>query len=115
MKKKRICTLLFFAVLTLVLSSCHTRHVSDIRPNMTKEDAVSLWGSTDLITFKTVNGKTVETWEYHFAASNSVCWITFIENRVTNTGCKQRPQYYYPYPYGYYYRYPGYYYPYGPY
>lgn len=119
MKKKRIYSLVFFVVIALFLFSCHTRHVSDIKPNMTKQDVVSLWGTTDLITYKTENGKTVETWEYHFAASNSVCWITFIEDRVTNTGCKQRPQYYYSYPYRYYYPYPGYsypyYYPYGPY
>ena len=112
MKRKRICYIFLFIVLILVFSSCHPRHVSDIKPNMTKEEVVSLWGTTDLITYNTVNGKTVETWEYHFAASNSVCWITFLQDRVTNTRCRQSgPRYYsYPYPYPY-----GYYYPYGPY
>ncbi|MGZ3538248.1 MAG: hypothetical protein ACXVAB_09475 [Thermodesulfobacteriota bacterium] len=119
MKRKNICYGFFLIVLILVFSSCHPRHASDIRPNMTKEDVVSLWGTTDLITYKTVDGKTVETWEYHFASSGSVCWITFVQDRVTNTGCKQRPRYY-SYPYGYYYPYPygyysPYYYPYGPY
>ncbi len=114
MKKKRISSLVLFTVLSFFLLSCHVRHASDIRPNMTKEDVVSLWGTTDLITYKTVNGKTIETWEYHFAASNSVCSITFVEDRVTNTGCKQSPRYY-SYPYGYYYPYSGYYYPYYPY
>ena len=112
MKRKRIRYILLFIGLALIFSSCHPRHVSDIRPNMTKEEVVSLWGTTDLITYNTVQGKTVETWEYHFASSDSICWITFDQDRVTSTRCQQRPRRYYPYPYGYYYPY---YYPYGPY
>jgi len=113
MKRKRICYAFLFVVLILVFSSCHPRQVADIKPNMTKEDVVSLWGTTNLITYNTVQGKTVETWEYHFATSNSICWVTFVQDRVTNTQCKQRAPYYYAYPYRYYYPYPyGYYYPY---
>lgn len=112
MKRKRICYIFLFFVLILVFSSCHPRHVSDIKPNMTKEEVMSLWGKTDLITYNTVNGKTVETWEYHFATSDSICLITFVQDRVANTRCQQRPSYYYAYPYRYYYPY---YYPYGPY
>jgi len=120
MKKKRIGYVFLFIVLILVFSSCHPRHASDIRPNMTKEEVVSLWGKTDLITHNTVDGKTVETWEYHFATSDSIYWITFAQDRVTNTRCRQRPPYYYSYPYRYYYPYPyryysPYTYPYSPY
>jgi hypothetical protein len=43
---------------------------------MTKEEVVSLWGKTDLITFKTADGKTFETWEYHF----SVVTLYHIDN-----------------------------------
>jgi len=112
MKGKRICYGFLFIVLILVFSSCHPRQVADIKPNMTKEDVMSLWGTTNLITHNTVEGKTVETWEYHFATSDSVCWVTFVQDRVTNTQCKQRRPYYYAYPYRYYYPYPyGYYYP----
>jgi hypothetical protein len=96
-------------VLILVFSSCHPRHISDIKPNMTKEEVMSLWGKTDLITHKTVSGKHVETWEYHFATSDSICWITFIQDRVATTQCRRPAPYYYPYPYRYYYPY---YYPY---
>jgi hypothetical protein len=88
MERKRITCLVLFVVLILVLSSCHPRHVSDIKLAMTKEEVISLWGPTDLITYKTVNGTTLETWEYHFANSASVCWITFIQDRVAAT-----PQY----------------------
>ena len=113
MKRKKIGYLFLFIALILVFSSCHPRHASDVRPNMTKEEVVSLWGKTDLITYNTVNGKTVETWEYHFATSNSMCWITFDQDRLTNTRCQQRAPYYYSYPYRYYYPYPyRYYYPY---
>ena len=113
MKRKRICYGFLFIALILVFSSCHPRQVADIKPNMTKEDVVSLWGTTNLITYNTVQGKSVETWEYHFATSNSICWVTFVQDRVTNTQCKPRPSYYYAYPYRYYYPYPyGYYYPY---
>ena len=120
MERKGIICLLFFAALILVFSSCHPRHVSDIRTNMTKEEVVSLWGTTDLITYKAVDGKTVETWEYHFFNTDSVCWVTFSQDRVVSTECRNAPRggyyyaypyypFYYPFPYPYYYPY---YYPY---
>jgi hypothetical protein len=88
MERKRIVCLFLFGVLILVFSSCHPRHVSDIRPNMTKEEVVSLWGKTDLISFRTVNGKVVETWEYHFSNTDSLCWVTFSQDRVVATQCR---------------------------
>jgi hypothetical protein len=126
MGKESITFLCLFVVLILISSSCHPRHVSDIRPNMTKEEVVSSWGRTDLITYKTTNGITLETWEYHFAGSDSICQITFIQDRVTTNPQCRRPTveeryysqserqfypepYYYPYPYlFYYYPYPYY-------
>jgi hypothetical protein len=120
MEKKRIIWLFLFAVLILAFSSCHPRHVSDIKLNMTKEEVVSLWGETDLITHRTANGKPAETWEYHFSNTDSICWVTFIQERVVSTQCRRPPYprpYYYRYPYyPYYYPYPYryYYYPYGP-
>ncbi len=123
MERKRIICLFLFAILILVFSSCHPRYVSDIKPAMTKKEVVSLWGRTNLITYKTTNGTTLETWEYHFAGTGSICRITFIEDRVTaNPQCDRppveeryysqserqpypEPYYYpYPYPYPYYYR-----------
>jgi hypothetical protein len=118
MERKGIICLFLFVILILAFSSCHRRHVSDIKPAMTKEQVVSLWGRTDLITYKTTNGITLETWEYHFASSGSICQITFIQDRVTTTECRPSERryysqlevqpysepYYYPYPYPYYYR-----------
>jgi hypothetical protein len=117
MERKTIICLFLFVVLAVVFSSCHPRHVSDIRPNMTKEEVVSLWGKTDLITHRPVNGKTIETWEYHFLNSDSMCWVSFSQDRVVTTQCRPlRRGYYYPNPYySYYYPYPSpypYYYPY---
>jgi hypothetical protein len=120
MERKRIIYLFLFGALILVFSSCHPRHVSDIRPNMTKEEVISFWGGTDLITHKTVEGKPIEIWEYHFSNSGSVCWVTFSQDKVVSTECRNAPRgryyyaypyypYYYPYPYPYYYPY---YYPY---
>ena len=87
MGRKRIVSLFLLVGLILVFSSCHPRHVSDIKSNMTKEEVISLWGKTDFITFKAVNGKTIETWEYHFLNSNSICLVTFSQDRVVNTQC----------------------------
>jgi len=87
MERKRILCLFLFVVLVLVLSSCHPRRVSDIKSNMTKEEVVSLWGKTPLITTKTVDGKTIDVWEYHFLSFNSVCSITFSQDRVVSTQC----------------------------
>lgn len=88
MGKKKIFCLFLFVVLILVFSSCHPRHVSDIKPNMTREEVVSLWGRTPLISYRTVSGKTIETWEYHFLNSKSVCWVTFSQDRVVTTQCQ---------------------------
>ncbi len=110
MERKRIIYLFLFGALILVFSSCHPRHVSDIRPNMTKEEVLSFWGGTNLITHKTVGGKPVEIWEYHFFNTDSICWVTFSQDRVVSTECRRARRYYYAYPY-YPYPYP-YYYPY---
>jgi len=117
MKRGKITCLFLFVALIFVFSSCHPRHVSDIRTNMTKEEVVSLWGKTDFITYRTVNGKTVETWEYHFSNTDSICLVTFSQDRVVGTECRRQPRpepYYYTYPYyPYYYPYAyPYYYPY---
>lgn len=85
-RKKIICLFLF--VFVFALSSCRPRHVSDIKVNMTKEEVISLWGKTPLVTNKTADGKTVETWEYHFMSSNTACSITFSQDRVVNTRCE---------------------------
>jgi hypothetical protein len=113
MKMERIICLLLFVALILIFSSCHPRHVSDVKPNMTKEEVVSLWGKTDLITHRTVNEKTLETWEYHFSNTDSICLVNFSQDRVVGTECRRQPRpepYYYTYPYyPYYYPYPNYY------
>jgi len=88
MEGKKIICLFLFVVAVLVFSSCHPRRVSDIKPNMTKEEVVSLWGKTPLIITQTVDGKTIETWEYHFFSSNSACSITFSQDRVVSTQCR---------------------------
>ncbi len=87
MERKRIPCLFLFVVLILISSSCHPRHVSDIKKDMTKEEVVSLWGKTGLITHGTVKGRPVEIWEYHFSSSGSVCRITFSQDRVAATQC----------------------------
>jgi hypothetical protein len=111
MEKKKIIYLCLFAVLILIFTSCHPRHVSDIKPTMTKEEVVSLWGPTNLITQKTTNERTFEIWEYHFASSGSICSVTFFQDRVTTTECHPSERGYYsqlaiPYPGPYYYPYP---------
>ena len=94
-KKTIICLVLFVG---LVLFSCHPRHATDVRLGMTKDDVIALWGPTPLITYKTVNRTTYETWEYHFATSGSVCWVTFVQDRVAAPlQCRQ------PAPAGWYY------------
>jgi len=88
MERKRIIYLFLLVVLALISCSCHPRRVSDIKPNMTKEEVASLWGKTPLVTHKTVDAKVVETWEYHFSGSGSICQVTFSDERVTATQCR---------------------------
>jgi hypothetical protein len=88
MEKKKIICLLLFVVLIFVSSSCHPRRISDIKPAMTKEKVVSLWGPTNLITYKDADGMNLEIWEYHFASSDSICSIIFVQDRVARTECR---------------------------
>ena len=92
MEKKKIICLFLFVVLIFVFSSCHPRHISNIKPAMTKEEVVSLWGPTNLITHETINGTALEIWEYHFTTSYSICRVTFAQDRVTaNPQCDRPP------------------------
>ena len=89
MEKKKIIYLFLFVVLILVLSSCHSRSITDIKPAMTKEKVISLWGSTNLISHKNVEGLgDMEIWEYHFASSDTICSVIFVQNRVARTECR---------------------------
>jgi hypothetical protein len=88
MERKNLVHLFLPVVLFLFFVSCHARRVSDIKPNMTKEEVASLWGKTPLVTHKTVDEKAVEIWEYHFSGSGSDCWITFSQERVEGTQCR---------------------------
>ncbi len=88
MERKSLVHLFLLVAFFLVFVSCHARRVSDIKPNMTKEEVASLWGKTPLVTQKTVDEKAVEIWEYHFSGSGSVCQVTFSQERVTATQCQ---------------------------
>jgi len=88
MERKKKIHLVLLVALALVFVSCHPRRVSDIKPNMTKEEVASLWGKTPLVTLKTVDGKAVEIWEYHFSGSGSICRVTFSQERVEGTQCR---------------------------
>jgi hypothetical protein len=93
MERKKIIYLFLLFALVLVFSSCHPKRIfihrqfSDIQPNMTKEEVASLWGSTPLIS-KTDDKGTVEAWEYHFSKANTVCWVTFSQERVVAIQCR---------------------------
>jgi hypothetical protein len=89
MEKKRITCLFIFVVLILVFSSCSTRSMTDIKPAMTKEKVISLWGTTNLISHKNVEGLgDLEVWEYHFESSDTICSVIFVQNRVARTECR---------------------------
>jgi hypothetical protein len=89
MEKKKIICLLLFVFLILVSSSCQTRNISDIQPAMTKEKVISLWGPTELISHKNVEGLgDLEIWEYHFESSDTICSVIFVQNRVARTECR---------------------------
>jgi hypothetical protein len=89
MEKKRIFFLFLFVVLIFVFSSCHTRSITDIKPAMTKEKVISLWGPTNLISHKNVEGLgDLEIWEYHFESSDTICSVIFVQNRVARTECR---------------------------
>ena len=88
MEKKKIICLFLFVVLILVSSSCASRSISDIKPAMTKEKVISLWGETNRMYHKNADGFTFEVWEYHFAGSDTICSIIFVQDRVARTECR---------------------------
>jgi hypothetical protein len=57
MERKRIIYMFLFVVLVLFFPSCHPRNVSDIKPNMTKEEVVSLWGKHPLPPLRLLMGR----------------------------------------------------------
>jgi hypothetical protein len=88
MENRKIVCLFLFVFLTLVLSSCQSHNISDIKPAMTKENVISLWGRTNFITYKNADGFTLEIWEYHFDSEDSICSIIFVKERVARTECR---------------------------
>jgi hypothetical protein len=89
MEKKKIVCLFLLVSLVLVFSSCHSRSITDIKPAMTKEKVISLWGPTNLMTHKNVDGLgDLEVWEYHFESSDTICSVIFVQNRVARTECR---------------------------
>ena len=89
MEKKKIICLFLFVVLILVSSACHARKITDIKPAMTKEQVISLWGSTSLISHQNVEGLgRLEVWEYHFESSDTICSVIFVQDRVARTECR---------------------------
>jgi hypothetical protein len=88
MDKKIVC-LFVLLLLIPVFSSCHSRSMTDIKPAMTKEKVISLWGTTNLISHKNVEGLgDLEIWEYHFESSDTNCSVIFVQNRVARTECR---------------------------
>jgi len=89
MEKKKIVCLFLLVFLVFVFSSCHSRSITDIKPAMTKEKVISLWGPTNLMTHKNVDGLgAVEIWEYHFESSDTICSVIFVQERVARTECR---------------------------
>ena len=88
MENKKIVSLFLFVVLILVFSSCHSRSISDIKPAMTKEKVISLWGETNRMYHKNADGFVFEVWEYHFAASDTMCSVIFVQDRVARVECR---------------------------
>ena len=89
MKNKKIVCLSLMVALVLVFASCHTRSISDVKPSMTKEQVISLWGTTNLITHRNVQGLgDMEIWDYHFASSDTICSVIFVQNRVARVECR---------------------------
>jgi hypothetical protein len=88
MDKKIVC-LFVLLLLIPVFSSCHSRSMTDIKPAMTKEKVISLWGTTNLISHKNVEGLgDLEIWDYHFESSDTICSVIFVQNRVARTECR---------------------------
>ncbi len=76
-----------FIILALVFSSCHPRHISDIKAGVTKEEVVSLWGKERLVSYNIIDGKNIESWEYYLSKSNSICRIDFFQDTVVASEC----------------------------
>jgi len=85
-RKKVIFALLLMAMIFL-LASCHVRRPADIRPGITKEDVIRVWGGTYYPTQQIREGKQVEVWEYQFSNSGAVCRVFSYQDRVTTTEC----------------------------
>ncbi len=88
MKKKKIVCLFLMVALVLIFASCHSRKITDIKPTMTKEQVISLWGATNRMYHKNADGFVFEVWEYHFESSDSICSVIFVQERVARVECR---------------------------
>jgi hypothetical protein len=54
---------------------------------MTKEDVTQAWGDTQLKTFRILNNKTYEIWQYNFRGC--ICYIIFENDQMVATHVEQ--------------------------
>ena len=78
---------IIFSILIVLSSYACRKPISYFQPGMTKEDVIQEWGDTPLKTFKILNGKTYEMWQYNF--SGGICYIIFENNQMVATHVEQ--------------------------
>ena len=83
---KILLLLISFSVILFLSSACR-KPISHFQPGMTKEDVISAWGNTPLKTFKILDDKTYEIWQYNFR--NGICYIVFKNNQMIATHVEQ--------------------------
>lgn len=83
----KILFLSVFCVLFILFSFACRKPISHFQPGMTQADVIRAWGNTPLQTFKILNGKTYEIWQYNFRGG--VCYVVFNDKHIIATHVEQ--------------------------
>jgi len=88
MRKFAICILIaIILAIPLFSFSCRTS-ISEFKPGMSKQEVIDAWGDRAIKTFRTIDGRTFEVWQYNFKHR---CYLVFENDRLIETSLGNPP------------------------
>jgi hypothetical protein len=91
-------TFIIISLILLVIACSTRKPIGYFQPGMTKQDVVKEYGDTPIKTFRTVEGKTFEIWQYDFThfrygwgwMTNKVYFV-FEGDKIVSTHLQEPP------------------------
>jgi len=88
MRKFFICVLIVIVLaMASFFVSCR-KSISEFTPGMSKQEVIDAWGDKAIKTFRTIDGRTFEVWQYNFKHR---CYLVFENDRLIETSLGNPP------------------------